>query len=185
MADTVYSKLLQVQRDLKVEKGQWNAFGKYKYRSKEDILEAAKPVCHQLGLVVLCTDECVTLPNGWVYVHATASVVDSETGNTITADGWAREPETKKGMDGSQITGTAASYAGKRALGNLFAIDDTKDSDTPQQKLQKQIEDTNHEGPFIAHCESCGTRYTFQDIYQFKQFVANPQCCQSPRWVFD
>ena len=125
----IRQKLIELQATLKVEKGQWNDFGKYKYRSKEDILEAAKPLCRERGLLLLVDDDVTCMPNGWVYVRATAAIVDALTFERIEAHGWAREPESKKGMDGSQITGTASSYAGKRALGNLFAIDDTKDSD--------------------------------------------------------
>lgn len=123
------NKLLEIQRDLKCDKGQYNSFGKYPYRSKEDILEAAKPLVHNLGCILTCTDEIVCLDNGWVYIKTTASLIDCETGQIISCDGLAREPESKKGMDASQITGTASSYAGKRALGNLFALDDTKDAD--------------------------------------------------------
>ena len=178
----IWQKLLEIQRDLKVEKGQWNSFGKYKYRSKEDILEAAKPLCHDRGLVIICNDEIMDV-GGWKYVLCHALLVDTETKDTVSALGIAREPETKKGMDGSQITGTASSYAGKRALGNLFAIDDTKDSDAgPEKQPEKQ---PPAQGPFVAHCQNCGTRYQFQDATQYGQFVASAGCCPSPHWVVD
>lgn len=156
----IHQSLLELQGTLKVEKGQYNSFGKYKYRSKEDILEAAKPLCRDKGLLLLCQDEVVPVAEGWVYVKSTATLMDAETGEQVSACGWAREPEDKKGMDASQITGTASSYAGKRALGNLFAIDDTKDSDAYQPQPQK------HEGPFIGACTACGTRYEFQSMEQ-------------------
>lgn len=178
---TIWQKLLEVQRDLKVEKSQFNSFGKYKYRSKEDILEAAKPLCHDRGLLIHCTDETLN-DDGWHYVQTTATVFDAETGMSVSASGLAREPESKKGMDGSQITGTASSYAGKRALGNLFAIDDTKDSDAGPAQQDKQ---PPAQGPFVAHCQNCGARYQFQDAAQYGQFVASAACCPSPHWVVD
>ncbi len=176
-------KLLEIQRDLKVEKGQYNSFGKYMYRSKEDILEAAKPLCHARGLALVCNDQVEEI-GGWKYIISTATLFNVETGEAfLSATGLAREPETKKGMDGSQITGTAASYAGKRALGNLFALDDTKDADaghepTPEKQPPAQ-------GPFVAHCVNCGTRYQFADAAQYEQFVASAACCPSPHWLVD
>lgn len=129
MAD-VYAKLLDIQRELKCEKSQFNKFGGYQYRSKEDILEAVKPLAHARNCAVVVDDRVVHLPNGWVYIESTASLHDCEGGSAVSATAQAREPESKKGMDAAQITGTSASYAGKRALGNLFAIDDTKDADS-------------------------------------------------------
>lgn len=129
MDSSIAKKLLDVQALLKVEKGQYNKFGGFSYRSKEDILEAAKPICLEKGLLLMCDDEVVNVADGWVYAKSTATVTDVETGKEASACGWAREPKEKKGMDASQITGTAASYAGKRALGNLFSIDDTSDAD--------------------------------------------------------
>ena len=161
----IHKSLLELQGTLKVEKGQYNSFGKYKYRSKEDILEAAKPLCRERGLLLLCEDEVVQVDDGWVYVKTTATLMDAETGEVVSASGWAREPEEKKGMDASQITGTASSYAGKRALGNLFAIDDTKDSDAYQGASQQAPQD----GPFIGACTACGTRYSFQSREQMAQ----------------
>lgn len=129
MAD-VYAKLLEIQRDLKCEKSQFNKFGGYSYRSKEDILEAVKPLAHARNCAVIVDDRVVYYPNGWMYQESTAKLHDCESGSEVTATAQAREPESKKGMDAAQITGTSASYAGKRALGNLFAIDDTKDADS-------------------------------------------------------
>lgn len=167
----IHAKLLDMQRDLKVEKGQYNDFGKFAYRSKEDILEAAKPIAHSLGCVITCTDSIECAANGWVYVRAEAALVDAETGEAVSAQGFAREPESKKGMDSSQITGTAASYAGKRALGNLFAIDDTKDADAhPPAK----------EGPFRGRCRGCGATATFVNKAQFEEYRRNMECCANP-----
>ena len=117
-------KLNTIQQKLKAPKGQTNNFGKYKYRSCEDILEAVKPLLGECSLVV--SDE-IEVRGDRVYVKATATLHD---GNSImSACGYAREPQTKKGMDESQITGAASSYARKYALNGLFAIDDTKDAD--------------------------------------------------------
>jgi len=123
-----YEKLLQIQSKLKVPKGQYNEFGKYKYRSCEDILEALKPLLAEVKAAVILNDEIVQVGER-IYVKATASFIDIEDKQTITTTAYAREEETKKGMDGSQITGASSSYARKYALNGLFAIDDNKDSD--------------------------------------------------------
>jgi len=120
-------KLLKIQQNLKVPKANRNTFGNYNYRSCEDIMEHAKPLCHAEGLILNLSDTVVEV-GGRVYVKARAEIGDGE--KVIFADGWAREAETKKGMDEAQITGSASSYARKYALNGLFAIDDTKDADT-------------------------------------------------------
>ena len=122
-------KLMDVQKKLKAPKGQFNKFGGYHYRSCEDILEAAKPLCVEAGLLLTVSDEVVMIGERY-YVKATAKVADGTNEFSVTA--YAREEETKKGMDGSQITGTASSYARKYALNGLFCIDDTKDADTDE-----------------------------------------------------
>lgn len=165
----IQQKLLELQCSLKVEKGQYNSFGQYKYRSKEDILEAAKPLCAERGLLLMCEDAIEAIGNGWVYVKTVASITDVETGETVSATGWAREPEAKKGMDESQVTGTASSYAGKRALGNLFSIDDTKDADGYQPQQQP-------DGPFIGACTACGARYQFQSSEQMRECACQCGC---------
>lgn len=119
-------KLVAVQAALKAPKGQFNKFGGYKYRSCEDILEAVKPLLLEQGLQLTITDEPVEV-GGRIYIKATATVTDGS--ETAAVSGYAREAETKKGMDESQITGTASSYARKYALNGLFLIDDTKDAD--------------------------------------------------------
>ena len=124
---TLHDKLLNVQQKLKAPKNQVNQFGKYKYRSCEDILEAVKKLLGEEGLVLTISDEPIVLADRF-YIKATATVSDGTTSISTTA--LAREPETKKGMDDSQITGTASSYARKYALNGLFCIDDTKDADT-------------------------------------------------------
>lgn len=120
------SALVKIQRELKVPKNNYNSFGKYKYRSAEDIVEAAKNVIHKYGFYLTLTDEVLQVGNR-IYIQATATLSNGIETHVTTA--LAREPEVKKGMDESQITGTASSYARKYALNGLFAIDDTKDAD--------------------------------------------------------
>lgn len=124
------SKLLKMQKKLVVPKGQYNSFGKYNYRSAEDIMVALKVVQEAENTVVVI-DTDIETANGWNYINATATLYDADDGEVIAVThGKAREPEAKKGMDESQITGTAASHAIKRALSGMFLIDDEKDADT-------------------------------------------------------
>lgn len=126
----IYEKLLKVQIELKAPKGQYNSFGKYKYRSCEDIFEALKPVLDKLKLTLFIKDDVIEV-NTRNYVKATIILVNTEKPDEIIeTSALAREEETKKGMDGSQITGASSSYARKYALNGMFMIDDTKDSDS-------------------------------------------------------
>lgn len=125
---SVYEKLGEVQKVLKAPKNQKNQFGGYMYRSCEDILEAAKPLCVDNGLVLMISDDIKVIGER-VYVMATAGVTDIETAENVEVHAFAREPLQKKGSDESQITGAASSYARKYALNGLFCIDDTKDAD--------------------------------------------------------
>ena len=113
---------------MKAPKGQTNKFGGYNYRSAEDILNAVKPLLNEWNCTLVINDDIVELA-GRVYIKANASLADSDSDQIITAQAFAREAETKKGMDEAQITGSASSYARKYALNALFAIDDTKDPD--------------------------------------------------------
>lgn len=147
----LYEKLLEVQSKLKAPKGQFNKFGNYSYRSCEDILEAAKPLCKSVKAAVYLSDKIVQQGNRY-YIEASAHFVDVEQeGSELIVTAYAREEESKKGMDGSQVTGASSSYARKYALNGLFDIDDTKDSDA-----------TNNNGgaPAPAHaavqCAVCG-----------------------------
>ena len=124
----IYEKLNEIQTKLKAPKGQYNKFGGYSYRSCEDILEAAKPLLADVKAAVILTDQ-LELIGGRYYVKATAKLVDAESTETVENTAYAREDETKKGMDGAQITGATSSYARKYALNGLFAIDDNRDSD--------------------------------------------------------
>lgn len=123
----LYEKLINIQSKLKAPKGQYNSFGKYSYRSCEDIFEAVKPYLAKEQISLILSDELVLIGERY-YVKATATLTDGE--ETITNVAYAREEDTKKGMDGSQITGASSSYARKYALNGLFLIDDVKDSDT-------------------------------------------------------
>ena len=142
----IYDKLLAVQSELKAPKNQYNEFGKYNYRNAEDILEAVKPLCAKLKALVYITDEVKQISDRY-YIQATATFVDTESSEKIAVAAYAREEESKKGMDASQVTGAASSYARKYALNGLFAIDDTKDSDAtnkgdaPARKPVKSISD--------------------------------------------
>lgn len=130
----LHEKLLAIQTKLKAPKGQYNSFGKYSYRSAEDILEAVKPLNAEQGVLLTITDEIKEI-GGRVYVVATATVSDGT--DELKASAFAREPENKKGMDESQITGATSSYARKYALNGLYAIDDNKDADTDEHKQQQ------------------------------------------------
>lgn len=121
---SVWSKLAAIQTALKVPKDQYNDYGKYNYRSGEDILKAVKPLAAAQGTLVWLTDNLEQIGNRY-YIQATASLVDIETGEQISAYGWAREQEEKKSYDASQITGSASSYARKYALSGLFALGDS------------------------------------------------------------
>ena len=126
---SVYTKLLNVQSELKAPKSQYNSFGKYKYRSCEDILEALKPILNKNKATVIISDD-ILFVEGRHYIKATVKFIDTENGEMVENSALAREDEIKKGMDSSQITGSVSSYARKYALNGMFAIDDTKDSDS-------------------------------------------------------
>lgn len=133
-------KLAKIQKELKAPKGQLNKFGGYNYRSCEDILEAVKPLLD--GAILTLQDEIINIGNRF-YVKATATFTDGTYTHSVTA--MAREPETKKGMDESQITGMASSYARKYSLNGLFCIDDTKDADTMDNAPAPKRKQTNEE----------------------------------------
>lgn len=124
----VYDKLLAVQTELKAPKNQFNKFGGYKYRNCEDILEAVKPLLKAANAVLVITDGIVVQGDRY-YVKATATFTDCNTKESLYGEAMAREEPEKKGMDASQITGSASSYARKYALNGLFCIDDVSDED--------------------------------------------------------
>lgn len=181
----IYEKLSAIQQELKAPKGQYNSFGKYKYRSCEDILEAVKPICakHKTTLVLL---DSISEVNGRFYVTAQAQLHDCESDNAVTATAYAREPEKKAGMDESQITGTASSYARKYALNGLFCIDDTKDADTDEYKQQEQKAKSSKaaEKPVCKDCGKPiypvthgGKKYSVADVSEnAKKTYGEPLC---------
>ena len=126
-------RVSMAQNELKAPKSQYNSFGKYNYRSCEDILEAAKPVCRKYNIMLKLSDKVVQVGERY-YIEATATLYDIDSDAYIESTASARESDGKKGMDESQVTGTASSYARKYALNGLFNIDDTKDADTDEHK---------------------------------------------------
>ena len=157
MTETTVSILSKIQKDLKAPKGQTNAFGGYKYRSCEDILEAVKPLIPE-GYAIIVNDEIVQIGERY-YVKATATITNGT--QSISNSAYARESFEKKGMDESQITGATSSYARKYALNGLFAIDDTKDADTMDNtksgytKVSPAIKSI---GIDFGVCDICGSK---------------------------
>lgn len=144
----IYEKLNKIQSELKAPKGQYNKFGKYSYRSCEDILEALKPHLLKYGCVVTLTDDMQLIGERY-YLKATATITDADSGKSVSNVALAREDKERAGMSESQITGTASSYARKYALNGLFLIDDTKDADTDAYHEQTTGE-KHKEEPKIA-----------------------------------
>ena len=146
---SVNEKLLRVQTELVAPKGQWNDFSKFKYRSCEDILEAVKPLLKDVKAALTISDEIQQIGDRY-YVVAVARFIDVEDATSVSVTAYAREELSKKGMDASQITGSASSYARKYALNGLFAIDDGKDADTrnnkaePKQKEEPSLDNLNN-----------------------------------------
>lgn len=138
----IYLKLMAIQKELKAPKNLKNSFGNYYYRNAESILEALKPLEVKYKVITVLSDEIVEI-GGRVYVKAIASLTDAEKGGeAITVTAYAREAETKKGMDDAQVTGATSSYARKYALNGLFLLDDTKDADTDEYAAQNNAVET-------------------------------------------
>ena len=133
----VYEKLIKVQAELKAPKSKFNSYGKYKYRSLEDILEGVKPLLEKNKASLVIADSIEQVGDRY-YLKATATFIDTENGESVSNSALARESADKKGMDDSQITGTASSYARKYALNGLLLIDDTKDADTDEAHIEKE-----------------------------------------------
>lgn len=133
----IHEKLMNIQSKLKAPKNQYNSFGKYNYRSCEDILEGVKPLLKETQTVLTISDEVINIGDRF-YIKATATLTDTEDGRSISVSALAREDENKKGMDLSQVTGSTSSYARKYALNGLFCIDDTKDSDATNKHGKEQ-----------------------------------------------
>ena len=168
----IAEELVRIQRELKAPKSQRNSFGKYNYRSCEDIVEAVKPLLDKCALTL--SDEMVEI-GGRVYVKATATIFNvSRKDQEISAIGYAREPESKKGMDASQITGAASSYARKYALNGLFAIDDNKDADATN----------NHkEEPKKLYDEKQREQFEDRLMYLIKDSTGNEITEKTVKWV--
>ena len=135
----ILEKLKNIQQGLKAPKNQFNKFGSYKYRNAEDILEAVKPLLDKNNCIISIADEIVNIGNRY-YIKAEVKITDAESGGAYFTTAYAREEESKKGMDGAQITGASSSYARKYALNGLFAIDDTKDADATNQHDEPKAE---------------------------------------------
>lgn len=173
------TRISSAQGELKAPKNQYNSFGKYSYRSCEDILEAAKPVCAKYGLLLTVSDEIMHEGDRY-YIKATACLYDAQggSGEVVSATAFAREALDKKGMDDSQITGTASSYARKYALNGLFCIDDTKDADTMSARLpQKPARMPATEGSTTDTQDNTnpGTKKSAKKIAQKSPTAAQPE----------
>lgn len=184
-------ELITIQSELKAPKTQVNNFGGYKYRKAEDILEAVKPLLAKQKCTLTITDDIVMVGNR-IYVKATATI-KNEKGEVETSTGWAREEETKKGMDASQITGASSSYARKYALNGLLAIDDNADSDTtnngqqqtqtqqpvPQQSSTAQYHpnDLDEGMEYLSRCVNKDNLIWV--VQHYKPLTANPQFMQA------
>lgn len=152
----IHEKLMKIQSELKAPKSKRNSFGNYNYRSCEDILESVKPLLKKNGCT-LCMSDDIMQVDSRIYVVASATLTDTEKGETLTVKAMAREPDSKKGMDDSQITGTASSYARKYAMNGLFAIDDTKDADTDEYRKQQEVPaKASPNAPAKPICKRCG-----------------------------
>jgi len=195
---SIFEKLSEIQNELNVPKSQFNSFGNFNYRSCEDILEAVKPICAKHKTVLTLEDLLVFIGNRY-YVQATARLRDLEDGTCTEATAYAREEETKKGMDGSQVTGASSSYARKYALSGLLCIDDAKDSDftngiaqqnapqakkapAPKAAYPAKPKETSSApaGEFTPTCKECNTPISEKVLdYSVKKFNV-PLCmdCQ-------
>lgn len=161
--------LAEIQAKVKAPKGQFNSFGKYAYRSAEDILESVKQVVNPLGFSISLSDTIVMVGDRF-YVQTTATLTNGK--ETYTATAFAREEESKKGMDGSQVTGASSSYARKYALNGLFALDDTKDSDATNTHGKEEVKPMSmnmqswHDG-----LNACKTIEQLQALYKQKESI--------------
>lgn len=179
----IYEKLSYIQSNLVAKKGQRNMFGKYNFRSCEDILESVKPLLKETGTTLYLTDDLVMVGSRY-YVQATAYFKDSK--NTISTSSFAREAETQKGFDLSQITGSASSYARKYALNGLFCIDDTKDSDSTNTHGKETKESTKAlpaakqakavNGEALKKCHGCDIDIT-EKVSKYSQYKFNKPLC--------
>lgn len=166
MSIQFYERLADIQAHLNAPKNQYNSFGKYKYRSCEDILEGVKPLLN--GLFLSISDEIVLIGDRY-YVKATATITDGE--NSHSASAMAREEENKKGMDAAQVTGATSSYARKYCLNGLFGIDDAKDADTDEHKQQQNAQQTVKQQQTANHAKQHDSRSPQQFLTDFSAYA--------------
>ena len=180
---SIYAALASAQREIAAPKAKYNAFGKFSYRSYEDIVKAVKTPCAKNGVGFWVSDEVVLIGERF-YVKATATLFSTEhpEAGTIVATAYAREAKEKKGSDEAQVTGMASSYARKYALCGLFDIDGDSDPDDMDNREQPAKKQPPQSGEFVAHCRSCGARYTFPNQTEYAAYVASNPCCPSPDW---
>ena len=157
-------KICELQCRLVVPKGRYNSFGKFHYRSCDDIVRAVKPLAKELGMTLLLSDSLEVVDERY-YIAAEATLYDHESGQSVTVKGYAREAQAKKGSDEAQVTGMASTYARKYALNGLLALDDSDDPDA------------HATGAFVAACTACGVQYEFADEGQMQAFTC--QCGNS------
>ena len=182
-------ELITIQSELKAPKSQFNSFGGYKYRKAEDILEAVKPLLAKEKCTLVLTDDIVCVGNR-IYVKSLATLKNNS-GETEMSVGYAREEETKKGMDGSQITGASSSYARKYALNGLFAIDDNADSDTTNTGTKSETStqqaasavskyNPNNLQEAMNYLKMCKTKENLVWVMQtYKPLMSNAQMMQA------
>lgn len=177
----INEKLVKIQTKLKCGKDLYSDFGGYSYRSKESLLEALKPLCAEAGCSIIV---CDTVENIGQYNYVRAEAILSDGEGTASTFAYAREADSRPKMDAPQLTGTASSYAGKRALGNLFALDDTADSDSLTEQPLEQKAQTY---PAVIKCKSCGKRYTISSDDGYQKFLTSDavKCCPNPAWQFE
>ena len=166
MSIQFYERLADIQAHLNAPKNQYNSFGKYKYRSCEDILEGVKPLLK--GLFLSISDEIVLIGDRY-YVKATATITDGE--NSHSASAMAREEENKKGMDAAQVTGATSSYARKYCLNGLFGIDDSKDADTDEHKQQQSAQLPVKQQQAANHAKQHDSRSPQQFLTDFSAYA--------------
>jgi hypothetical protein len=164
------AKLLKIQSELKAPKNQRNDFGKYNYRSCEDILEAVKPLCLRYNCTLTISDDIIEV-GGRIYVKSTAAIMDNEKGQSVTASAFAREADVQKGMSEPQITGSASSYARKYALNGLFCIDDTKDADATNKHEEKNTEKAKTKGNLQEALKAIGGAKSEAEILKYENLI--------------
>lgn len=175
---SIQEKLLKIQRALKAPKGQRNTFGNYNFRSCEDIFEAVKPLCEENKVFLKVYDDLAMIGDRY-YIKSTAEAIDIETLESESVTAWAREEQSKKGMDESQVTGASSSYARKYALNGLFCIDDVKDSDATSEKSNTQkVKSIKSENKPLQTCQECGKQVA-ETVAKFSQSKYKKVLCMT------